>query len=152
MLIGEAPGSAEEKTGKVFCGRAGKFLDKLLRGRGLDMQNLVYITNACRCRPPENRSPTPKELDACRPFLKAEVDIVKPKVILLLGRVATAALGFGASVNTGSEYFFYGPWPNAYIKTTWHPAYCLRRGKGATRDLVKHLKWAKEFVEKEQRP
>lgn len=143
MLIGEAPGSAEEKTGRPFCGKAGKFLDRLFNS--LDMQNLVYITNAVRCRPPENRSPTPKELIACKPFLIAEIDIIKPKVILLLGRVAVSALGFGADVNAGSDCFFCSSWPNCYVKATWHPAYALRRGKGATNDLVKALKLVKRL-------
>jgi len=140
MLIGEAPGAAEERTGKVFCGRAGKFLDKLLNS--LDMKDRVYITNAVRCRPSDNRKPTSEEIHACQKYLDGELGIIKPKVILLLGRTAIEAMGFGADVNAGSEGFLVNEtW---WAKGTWHPSYCLRRGKAATRDLFKALLWARE--------
>lgn len=144
MLIGEAPGSAEAESGQVFCGRAGKLLDKLLKL--LEMYHLVYITNACRCRPPKNRNLTSAELEACNYYFRREIDIIKPKVIILLGRTAVTAMGFGADVNAGSEYFYCSPWPACYIKATWHPSYCLRRGKGATHDLYLALKWARDFI------
>ena len=144
VLVGEAPGAAEEKTGKPFMGRAGKLLNKLLKL--LEMYHLVYITNACRCRPPKNRNLTSAELEACNYYFKKEIDIIKPKIIILLGRTAVTAMGFGADVNAGSSYFHYEPWPDCYIKASWHPSYCLRRGKGATKDLYRALKWAKEMV------
>lgn len=144
VLIGEAPGSAEVRTGKVFQGRAGKLLDRILQK--LDMADMVYITNAVRCRPPENRDPTAAELEACHYYLKREIDVIKPKVIILLGRVATKSLGLGGDVNVDSSYFYYTPWPNAYIKSTYHPAYCLRRGGDTTKTLAKHLHWAKSVV------
>ena len=141
MLIGEAPGAAEEKTGKVFCGRAGKFLDQMLDF--LDMRGMVYITNAVRCRPPENRKPWEEEVGACQKYFDRELNIIKPKVIVLLGRTAVEAMGFGVEVNAGSKGFLCDEiW---WVKGTWHPSYCLRRGKAATRDLLKALQWAKEI-------
>jgi len=141
MLIGEAPGAAEEKHGQVFCGRAGRLLDRLLRD--LNMQNLAYITNAVHCRPPDNRRPTRRETRVCRRYLDGELEIVKPKVIVLMGRTAIEGYGFGPEVNAGSKPFLFDEW---WIKATWHPAYCLRRGTAATHDLFKALKWAKHKV------
>jgi len=140
MLIGEAPGAAEEKTGKPFMGRAGKLLDRLLNDPNI--QNKVYVTNTVRCRPPENRKPTKDEIYACEKYFDKELNIIKPKVIVLLGRTAIEGMGFGPEINAGSKGFLFDEtW---WIKGTWHPAYCLRRGKGATKDLLKALQWAKE--------
>jgi len=139
LLLGEAPGSAEEKTGKPFMGRAGKLLNNLLEL--LEMLDLVYITNAARCRPPENRNPTFKELLACGYFLGKEIEIISPKIIIPMGRVAMFALGF-ADIRAGTKPFFSKEW-QVWINPTFHPAYCLRRGRNATNDLYKVLKWAK---------
>lgn len=142
FLIGEGPGAAEEQSGKVFCGRAGKFLDRLLIQ--LDMIDMVYITNAVRCRPPDNRKPRTDEVKACQKYFDGELNIVQPKVVVLLGRTAVEALGFGAEVSAGSKGFLFDEiW---WVKATWHPSYCLRRGKGATKDLYKALKWARKLI------
>ena len=140
VLVGEAPGAAEEKTGKPFMGRAGKLLDRLLTS--LNLQDKVYITNPVHCRPPDNRKPTKKEIEACRIYFDGELNIVKPKVIILMGRTAIEAYGFGSEVNAGTKPFLFDDtW---YIISTWHPSYCLRRGKAATHDLLKALRCAKE--------
>lgn len=85
MFIGEAPGENEAKTGKPFCGRAGKILDKLLESVGIDRKN-VYVTNIVKDRPPGNRDPLPDEISTYAPFLDRQIDIIKPKVIATLGR------------------------------------------------------------------
>jgi DNA polymerase len=87
VFIGEAPGEQEDKQGKPFVGNAGKLLSELLGTIGLKRED-VYITNVVKFRPPENRDPTPEEKEACMPFLQAELSIIKPKVVVPLGRHA----------------------------------------------------------------
>ena len=85
MFVGEAPGRNEAKTGRPFCGAAGKILDELLAGVGIDRKE-VYVTNIVKDRPPENRDPLPSEIDMYGPFLDRQIDIIQPKVIATLGR------------------------------------------------------------------
>ncbi|MDB5239315.1 MAG: hypothetical protein JWO00_650 [Candidatus Parcubacteria bacterium] len=85
MFVGEAPGQTEAKTGRSFCGAAGKFLDELIASIGLKRED-VYITNMVKDRPPENRDPTPEEIALYAPFLDRQVQIIQPKVIATLGR------------------------------------------------------------------
>jgi len=87
MLIGEAPGRNEDMLGKPFVGAAGKFLDELLAHAGLTRKD-VFIGNMVKCRPPGNRDPTNQELDACSPFLDEQLSVIKPEVIIPLGRFA----------------------------------------------------------------
>jgi DNA polymerase len=87
MLVGEAPGATEDRTGRPFVGAAGRFLDELLGVAGLRRED-VYITNVVKHRPPENRDPRPDEVEACIPYLWRQVAIIKPKVIVTLGRFA----------------------------------------------------------------
>lgn len=89
VFIGEAPGEQEDKQGKPFVGHAGKLLGDLLESIGLKRED-VYITNVVKFRPPENRDPTPEEKEACMPFLLAELSIIRPKVVVPLGRHALA--------------------------------------------------------------
>jgi uracil-DNA glycosylase family 4 len=85
MIIGEAPGRNEAKTGRPFCGAAGKVLDQLLAHVNIPRES-VYITNIVKDRPPENRDPTPQEIEAYGPFLDRQIEIIKPKIIATLGR------------------------------------------------------------------
>jgi len=87
MFIGEAPGSNEDKTGKPFCGRAGKILDDLLSSVNLKRED-VYITNIVKCRPPKNRDPKPEEIKKCSLFLEKEIEEIDPEIICPLGRFA----------------------------------------------------------------
>ena len=89
MLIGEAPGYWEDKKGEPFVGRAGKFLDELLETIKLKREE-VFITNILKCRPPKNREPTQEEIKACTPYLERQLAIIKPKIIITLGNVATS--------------------------------------------------------------
>ncbi len=85
MFVGEAPGLQEAKTGRPFCGAAGKVLDELLDSVGIKRKE-VYIANLLKCRPPENRDPQPEETKNCSPYLERQIEIIKPRVICLLGR------------------------------------------------------------------
>ena len=87
MFVGEAPGRNEAKTGKPFCGAAGKILDELLESVGIDRKT-VYVTNIVKDRPPENRDPSPDEIESYGPFLDRQIEIIQPKVIATLGRYA----------------------------------------------------------------
>ena len=89
MFVGEAPGYWEDQKGLPFVGRAGKLLDELLSEIGLSRED-VYITNIVKCRPPENRDPTEEEIKACSPYLDMQIDIIRPKVIVPLGRHSMA--------------------------------------------------------------
>lgn len=88
MLIGEAPGADEDKLGLPFVGRAGKFLNELLEKAGIDRKKDLYIANTVKCRPPENRKPLPNEKIACESNLFKQIEVVKPKVIILCGSTA----------------------------------------------------------------
>ena len=91
MVIGEAPGASEDAQGKPFVGRAGQVLTEMLRAAGLDRGD-VFITNILKCRPPDNRDPRPVEIDACEGFLKQQVEMVRPDIILAVGRIAAPKL------------------------------------------------------------
>jgi len=88
MFVGEAPGLNEAKTGRPFCGAAGKILDELLESVGLNRKE-VYITNILKDRPPQNRDPKPEEVSACTPYLDKQIEIINPKVICTLGNFST---------------------------------------------------------------
>jgi DNA polymerase len=91
MFIGEAPGESEDKSGIPFVGRAGKLLDKYLEAVGIDRED-VYIANILKCRPPNNRDPLPEEQDVCMDHLREQVRLVKPKMIVCLGRISAMRL------------------------------------------------------------
>jgi DNA polymerase len=91
IFIGEAPGANEDKEGIPFCGAAGKFLDEMLSSIGLH-RNDVYIMNTIKCRPPGNRDPEDQEKEACREYLDRQIELIKPKIIVCLGRHAAASL------------------------------------------------------------
>lgn len=91
MFVGEAPGFHEDKQGEPFVGPAGKLLDQLLHSIGLNREH-VYIANTLKCRPPENRDPTPEELNTCTPFLYKQIELIEPRIICTLGNHATKIL------------------------------------------------------------
>jgi DNA polymerase len=124
MLIGEGPGADEDRIGKVFVGRAGQLLTKMLQAINLSRDE-VYIANIVKCRPPENRNPLPEEKQACLPYLKEQISIIQPEILLLLGRVAAVTLletDLPLKVFREKEYIFMN------IKTfvTYHPSALLR--------------------------
>lgn len=124
MFVGEAPGADEDEQGSPFVGRAGQLLTKIIEGIGLKRED-VFIGNINRCRPPGNRQPVPEETAACRPFLLREIQVVKPKVIVVLG--ATAAQNLlqtktPISKLRGNFQDYFG----VKVMPTFHPAYLLR--------------------------
>ena len=140
MLIGEAPGFNEDQTGKPFVGRAGQLLDKILASVGLSREKDVYICNTLKCRPPDNRDPLPAEKEACRPFLDAQLEVLKPRLIILCGRVAlTSFLTHEKSISKIRGQWFDGPY-GAKMMPIFHPSYLLRNQSKAV-GSPKWLMW-----------
>jgi uracil-DNA glycosylase family 4 len=125
MLIGEAPGGEEDRLGDPFVGQAGKLLDNMLAAIGLSRTHNVYIANVLKCRPPGNRNPEPEEVAKCSPFLLRQIALVKPKLILAMGRFAAQTLlATDASIaSLRGRVFQYAGVPTV---VTYHPAYLLR--------------------------
>ena len=126
MLIGEAPGADEDMSGVPFVGRAGQFMNTLFEAVGINRTKDLYICNTVKCRPPENRVPTDEEKALCQKYLMAQINIVRPKLIVLCG--ATAAKSFlGDDVKIskirGNKYILFGKIPATVI---FHPSYLLR--------------------------
>lgn len=141
MVIGEGPGAEEDSTGLPFVGPAGRYLDKWLEAIGLSRETDTYIGNIVKCRPPGNRDPRPEESSACLPFLIRQIELLRPKAILTVGRIASQILlnstrGIGAS--RGRVYLFQ----NIPLVATYHPSGVLRNPeyRGAVWDDLKLLK------------
>jgi DNA polymerase len=98
MFVGEGPGYYEDKSGRPFVGNAGKFLDELLGHAGLDRKD-VYITNVVKCRPPQNRDPLKDEIDACDTWLRRQIELINPRVIVTLGRISMGKFFAGESIS-----------------------------------------------------
>jgi uracil-DNA glycosylase family 4 len=125
MLIGEAPGAEEDRLGDPFVGQAGKLLDNMLAAIGLKRGENVYIANVLKCRPPGNRNPEPDEVAKCTPFLKRQITLIRPKLIVAMGRFAAQTLlASDASIaSLRGRVFSYESVP---LVVTYHPAYLLR--------------------------
>ncbi len=124
VFIGEAPGREEDMEGRPFVGEAGRLLTRIIKAMGLDRGD-VYICNIVKCRPPRNRDPEPDEIEACLPFLKAQIRIIQPKVICTLGRIAAQSLlgkDFKITRQRGDWHSYMG----IPLMPTFHPAYLLR--------------------------
>jgi DNA polymerase len=125
MLIGEAPGAEEDRLGAPFVGQAGKLLDNMLAALGLSREKNVYIANVLKCRPPGNRNPAPEEVEQCAPHLLQQIELVKPKLIVAMGRFAAQTLlKTDASISSlrGRVHRYAG----VPLIVTYHPAYLLR--------------------------
>jgi DNA polymerase len=126
MVIGEAPGAEEDKRGEPFVGRAGQLLNSMLRAIGLAREQ-VYIANMLKCRPPNNRDPAAGEVAECSPYLDRQVELVQPKIMLVVGRIAAQNL-LETTVPLGRlrlKVHTYGP-AKVPVVVTYHPAYLLR--------------------------
>jgi uracil-DNA glycosylase len=124
MFIGEAPGRDEDLKGEPFVGRAGQLLTDIIKAMKLSREE-VYIANVIKCRPPENRNPEPDELDACRPYIRRQVELIQPKVIVALGRFGLQSLtekAYGISAVRGRWLDYNG----IKLMPTYHPSYLLR--------------------------
>ena len=139
MLIGEAPGYYEDQQGEPFVGKAGQLLDKIFDSVGLSRQKDVYICNTLKCRPPDNRDPLPEEKAACREYLDAQIEILKPRIILLCGRVAVhSLLNTTQGITKLRGKWFEGPYMSKMMPI-FHPSYLLRndsREKGSPKWLM----------------
>ena len=125
LVVGEAPGEQEDLRGEPFVGQAGALLDNMLKALGLGRQRKVYIANVLKCRPPGNRNPEPDEVAQCEPFLRRQVALLRPKIILAMGRFAVQSL-LQSTEPIGKlrgRVHAYGGVP---VVVTYHPAYLLR--------------------------
>jgi DNA polymerase len=146
MFVGEAPGADEDLQGEPFVGRAGQLLTKIIEAIGLGREN-VYIANVIKCRPPGNRNPEPDEVAQCEPFLFRQVDTVKPKVIVALGKFAAQCLLRSTEPITrirGKEFKYR----DAILIPTYHPAYLLRN-PSAKRDVWEDMKRVRAILARE---
>ena len=137
MFIGEAPGRDEDLQGIPFVGRAGQLLTDIIKAMKLDRAD-VYIANVIKCRPPGNRNPEPEEMAACRPYIKKQIELVRPRVIVTLGRFALQ----GMTERTLSITSSRGQWleyEGIKLMPTYHPAYLLRN-PGAKKDVWTDMK------------
>ncbi len=126
MIVGEAPGAEEDRQGKPFVGRAGQLLTAMLKAIGLERDE-VYIANILKSRPPQNRDPQPDEMAACEPFLMRQIQLIQPKVILALGRIAAQNLlktDIKIGLLRGKRHVY--PGTEIPLVVTYHPAYLLR--------------------------
>lgn len=138
MLVGEAPGYWEDMKGIPFVGKAGQLLDKIFASVGFTRDD-IYICNTIKCRPPENRNPFPEEKYACQEYLQAQIDILKPKIILVCGNVALNSLiPAERGITKARGKWFEGPY-GAKMMPIFHPSYLLRndsRQKGSPKWLM----------------
>ncbi|MCU0975897.1 MAG: uracil-DNA glycosylase [Steroidobacteraceae bacterium] len=124
MVVGEAPGAEEDRQGLPFVGRAGQLLNAMLRSVGFAREQ-VYIANVLKCRPPRNRDPEPAEAEQCLPYLRRQIELVAPRALLCVGRIAAQNL-LGTDANLGNlrgQVLRLGGTP---VVVTYHPAYLLR--------------------------
>ncbi|MDR2000451.1 MAG: uracil-DNA glycosylase [Zoogloeaceae bacterium] len=125
LFIGEGPGAEEDERGEPFVGQAGKLLDAMLDAIGLKRGDNVYIGNAVKCRPPSNRTPEPEETATCWPFLQRQIELIKPKLIIALGRPAAQTL-LQSEVKISSSRGRLFDYQGTPVAVTYHPAYLLR--------------------------
>jgi len=143
MFVGEAPGADEDVQGIPFVGRAGQLLTKIIEAIELKRDD-VYIANVIKCRPPQNRNPEPDEVETCEPFLFRQIDLIKPKVIVALGKFAAQALlqsDAPISRLRGRVFDYRG----AKLVPTFHPAYLLRN-PSSKREVWEDMKLVKKLL------
>ena len=145
MFVGEGPGRDEDLAGEPFVGRSGQLLDKLMHQElGID-RSRCYIANVVKCRPPGNRDPLPGEIEACRPYLEAQLDLIRPAVVVTLGNFATRLLldtSEGIRKLRGRSY----PFRSGHLVPTFHPAAALRGGGDVLAEMRADLVRAKELL------
>jgi DNA polymerase len=146
MFVGEAPGADEDIQGEPFVGRAGQLLTRIIEAIDLRRED-VYIANVIKCRPPGNRNPEPDEVEQCEPFLFRQIDMIKPKVIVALGKFAAQCLLRTTEPITkirGREFKYR----DAILMPTYHPAYLLR-APSAKRDVWEDMKRVRAILKGE---
>lgn len=147
LIIGEAPGADEDRLGEPFVGRAGQLLTSMLRAMGLAREE-VFIANILKCRPPNNRDPQANEINSCSSYLRQQIELIQPKIILVVGRIAAQSL---LNVDTpigkirGKKFTYQDT--NIPVVATYHPAYLLRSPQ-QKRSAWEDLKFALEIKKK----
>ena len=145
LLVGEAPGEQEDLSGQPFVGRAGKLLDKMLSAINRSRENDVFICNVLKCRPPDNRDPSKEEILKCEPYLVNQIDLIQPKLIVALGRVAgKTLLGVDKSLKDmrNTIHSYHG----TNLIVTYHPAALLRNSNWKP-DAWKDFKWIRTLID-----
>jgi DNA polymerase len=139
MFIGEGPGADEDESGRPFIGRAGQLLTQILSSVGIDRRD-VYITNVVKCRPPDNRTPLPEEAAACDSFLQAQIMLIKPAILVLLGSTpAKWILKTTEGITKLRGRWFQ--WRGIAVMPMFHPSYLLRYADAKKPGSPKHLSW-----------
>ena len=144
MLIGEAPGEEEDLKGEPFVGRAGKLLNKILAAIDKNRSNGVFITNVLKCRPPKNRDPLLSEVEKCEPYLIKQIEIIKPKLIVALGKISGNTLlktDISLKEMRGKIHDYFG----TPLKVTYHPA-ALLRNPNLKKDAWQDFQWIRDFL------
>lgn len=144
VVVGEAPGREEDRTGLPFVGPAGKLLDLLLLSVGFDRDS-VYICNVIKCRPPNNRDPQPEEVATCAPYLHGQLDAIRPQVLLAVGKFAAQALS-GSESSIGQLRGRVHEYRGVPLVATYHPAYLLR-SPHATRKTWQDLQLLRQVMD-----
>ena len=148
LFIGEAPGENEDLQARAFVGRAGKLLDGMMKEAGFDTDRDGLIVNVVKCRPPENRAPRPEEVETCFPYLKKQLDLVKPKIIVLLGATALKHVIPGkkefSMEQEAGNFFEHVEYPGTRFMVLYHPAYILRDPRKRT-VMEQHIRRFRDF-------
>jgi DNA polymerase len=151
MFVGEGPGQQEDEQGLPFVGRSGQLLEQLLGEIALTRRD-VYIANVVKCRPPKNRDPRPEEIDACKDYLRTQLQLIQPKVVVTLGNFSSKLLlrtDTGITRLRGTPYEWWG----RYLVPTFHPAAALRGAARVLADMREDFQTVQAIVEgKLQRP
>jgi len=145
MFVGEGPGREEDLAGEPFVGRSGRLLDRLMAEELSMDRSRCYIANVVKCRPPNNRDPEPAEIEACRPYLEAQIDLIDPRVVVTLGNFAARLLlgtAQGIKGLRGRPYPFRG----GHLVPTYHPAFALRSGGQVVAEMRADLVRAKRLL------
>ena len=152
MIVGEAPGAEEERTGRPFVGRSGRLLTEILAAAGLEREE-IFITSVCKCRPPKNRTPLKTEIAACLPWLAAQFEAIRPRLVLAVGNVPSQTLlGVKTGINGLRGRFHQFTWNGRTmtLRPLFHPAYLLRnprRVEGSPWDkMLRDLVEARDFL------
>ncbi|MDA3940176.1 MAG: uracil-DNA glycosylase [Spirochaetia bacterium] len=146
MIIGEAPGADEDRTGLPFVGRAGQYMDKWMDAIGLERDKHIFLANIIKCRPPENRDPGSDEIAACLPYLERQINIIKPDIILSVGKIASQVLtgrNEGIGRLRGQVYKYEG----TSLIPTYHPSGVLRNPEEYRKPVWEDLKQVKVYLD-----
>jgi DNA polymerase len=144
MLIGEAPGEKEDQKGEPFVGKSGKLLDKILRAINKSRNEGVYIANVLKCRPPDNRDPLASEVDKCEPYLLRQIKLIKPKLIVSLGRVSGKTL-LKTDIPLKEMRSTLHDYHGIPLKVTYHPA-ALLRNPNFKKDAWEDFQWVRDYL------